>query len=183
MRSKFSYPLLNKKKTIPYFVVLVIWYSGILSIILCLILGGELKHNIFLLIFMISFLIRFLGNFVVKKYKIIGSIEFTSDVIRVINTEERNFELNKTTNIILDYYGAMGEPVGLYFGSLLFKDGSGNFVSFEYENVSYQFGFMIKKKYFLNSICLILRGWKDNNVDFKILNQNKKDITSKVLNR
>ena len=54
-------------------------------------------------------------------------------------------------------------------------------VSFEYEEKPYKFEFLVTKQSFLFSIYWLLRAWKDHNVDFKILNQNKKDITIKVL--
>ena len=179
-----TFPLLAEKKTIPYIILLIIWNLGILSGLLSFILGGEIKFNFFLCVFLISFFIWIVGNFFIKKYKIIGNIEISSNTIKIVNTNNVfNINVVETNGLILKYLGAKGDSFGAYAGFFRANDGSGNLISFEYEGKSYEFKFLVTQKHFLNTIYWILKTWRDNNIDFKILNQKKENITSKVLNR
>lgn len=180
----FIFPLIGKKRPIPYMIILIIWNLGIFLGIASMFFRGSILFSIFLGAFLLSTLIWLIGNLVIKKYKIIGNIEITSNTI-IIN-EDGNIkiiDLLKTKKLIIKYFGTKGDSYGAYAGSLRINDGSNNIISFEYEKQFYKLEFLITKKHFLNSIYLILKTWQENNVYFKILNKHKKDITLNILNR
>jgi len=180
----FVFPLIGEKKPIPYIIILIIWNLGIVLGMLSIFFRGDIKFNIFLSTFLISTIIWVIGNLLIKKYKLIGNIALGSDIIKIDKaTNTLNINIFETKGLILKYCGAKGDSYGAYAGLLRVKDGSGNTISFEYEGEPYKLEFLVTKKHFLNSVYWILKAWRDHNVDFKILNQNKEDITTKVLNR
>jgi len=177
----FSFPLIEKKKSISYIILLIIWNLGCACGLFSVFFKDDIK-SVFLGTFLISFVIWIIGNLFVKKYKIVGNFELNTNTIKVSKESDiLYFDVIRTNGLILKYYGAKGDSFGAYAGLLRIKDGSGNIVSFEYDGQPYKFEFLVIKQSFLFSIYWLLRAWKNLNVDFKILNQNKKDITIKVL--
>jgi hypothetical protein len=179
----FIFPLIGKKRPILYIIILIIWNLGIFLGIASMFFRGSILFSIFLGAFLLSTLIWLIGNLVIKKYKIIGNIKITSGAI-IINEygNIKDIDILKTKKLIIKYFGTKGDSIGAYAGSLRIKDGSGNLISFEYEEQQYKLEFLITKKHFLNSIHSILKSWQEKNVSFKILTQYKKDITLNVLN-
>ena len=180
--SILTFSLIEKTRSILYIILLIIWNIGIFFGILAIFFHGDFKFNIFGCTFLIAAVIWVIGILFVKRFKVVGNIEISADTIKVTKEWDIIYiDVIRTNGLILMYYGAKDESVGMWVGLLRIKDGSGNFVSFEYEGKSYKFEFLVTKQSFLFSVYWILRAWKDNNVDFKILDQYKKDITNKEL--
>lgn len=179
----FTFPLISSKKPILYIILLIIWNSGILLAIIAFFFWDKPICWTFLQIFLICFVIWIVGNILIKSYIIAGTISIGSDSIKVISDTEINFDIDKTKKILIKYGGAQGDSYGAIVGFLRSNDGSKNLIAFEYEDKTYKYGFLVTKKNFLNSIHWILKNWKENEVEFKILDLHKKDITSKLLNQ
>jgi len=179
------FPLLDSKKTFPYLILLSIWNVSIL-------LGFSsiffrVKHprifQIFLLIFVISYVIWIIGNLLIKKYKIIGTIEIRKDLIIVNNKELSSYCISKIENLVLRYGGTKGDSHGTYLGLLRINDGSNNSISIKYEGESIKFCFLVTRKFFLNSLFHIFKNWEQHGLNFRIIDTNKLEITEKVLKR
>jgi len=180
--SILTFPLIEKTKSIAYIILSIIFSLGFFGGFLSGFFIDNINYNIFQGIFIISTVIWVIGNLFVKRYKIVGNIEISADMIKVTKDSDiLYFDVIRTNGLILKYYGVKNESYGVWAGLLRIKDGSGNIVSFEYERKSYKFEFLVTKQSFLFSIYWLLRAWKDHSVDFKILNISNKDITIKVL--
>ena len=105
------FPLLDNKKTIPYLIILCIWNIGILFGVLAVFSKHRLLQ-VFLGIFLVSFIIWIIGNFVIKKYKIIGTIEIGKESITIKDTEDFDYKLNKVEKLKLKYGGSKGDSYG-----------------------------------------------------------------------
>jgi len=177
-------PLLDNKKTKPYIVLRFIWNLGILLAIVGIILWDSypIVSRRFLLTFLISFVIWIIGNLIIKKYLIIGTIEIGIDLITINDKEVIYFNINKTENLQIKYGGTKGDSYGAYGGLFRVNDGSNNSISFEYDGKSFKYCFLVTKKYFLNSLYNIFKAWEVKGVRFRIFS-NKVDVTEKVLNR
>jgi hypothetical protein len=92
------------------------------------------------------------------------------------------FDLLKITDLKIYYFGSQGDLYGFFVGSMLFNDGSSNYISFEYDGLKYKYGFLITSKHFLMILYKYVKSWKENGIDIKILKY-KKEITSKFLSK
>jgi hypothetical protein len=179
------FPLLDNKKTIPYLILLLIWnFSILLSFASTFFINSHpIIFRIFLSIFIVSFLIWIIGNLLVKKRKIIGTIEISNDFIKVNNNDLSCYYLNRIESLILSYGGAKGDSYGPYLGLLRINDGSNNTISIKYNGISLKFHFLVTRKLFLNSLTSVFNKWEQDGLNFKIIDSNKLDITKKFLNR
>jgi hypothetical protein len=179
----FNFPLIGERRSIPYIVNLVIWIIGNLIGILSLFFSvGDINFLICLRIFLITNGFWIIGNLLIKKYKIVGNLELSCDYIKIRKGNDNlNLNIFKIKQLNLKYNGVKGDTGGVYVGLLRIKDGSGNIISFEYGGKNYKFEFLVTKKHFLNSIIWILKSWRDQNIEFKIIDQYKRDITANVL--
>jgi len=174
--------LIGEKKPLQYIIILVIWNLGVLMGFTSIFFRGTIFFKILGFSFLSSFFIWIIGNLLIKSYKVTGNVEISSDSIKIIKDNiALEFDLLKTKNLILDYNGAEGDSYG-YLGSMRINSGSKNTISFEYEDEIYKLKFLAKNRNFLNSIFKIVKTWKENGIDFKIMRY-KKDITDKLLRK
>ncbi len=176
------FPLLDNKKTIPYLILSWIWYIGILFGVLAVFSKHRLLQ-VFLVIFLVTFIVWIIGNFVIKKYKIIGTLEIGKESITIKNSGDFDYKLNKVEKLKMKYGGSKGDSYGVYAGLFRVNDGSNNSISFDYEGRSYKFSFLVTNKFFLNSLSNLFKTWEQNGINFIVTTTNKGVITKKVLDR
>lgn len=143
-----------------YLLFIIIFYDDNIS-------QGKISGTFFLL--MTVFQVVF--NLIVKKYKVVGKIEFCEEQIKV--NDNLVFKTEDVSNIEIYYNGFDGESYGVFIAGLSAKNGAENSVKFTYKNKEYKFEFYINDK---NSLSLnyILKEWKEKGIDYKLYNYYKR---------
>ena len=179
------FSLLDGKKTIPYLILLSVWNVSILLAFSSVFFMDRHPKifQLFLLIFLISCGIWTIGNLLIKKYKIIGTIEIGKDLIIVNNKEATSYYVNKIENLVLRYGGIKGDSYGAYAGLLRINDGTDNFVSFKFGGKPFKYYFLISDKNFIGKLYNTFKLWEEKSIGFKITIAGKGDVTRKVLDR
>lgn len=172
------FPLIYKTKKTFFAFIKYFLFSSFLFVLFST-LFFDIKNPIVRLsifLFLIANLFWIGASIIVKKYKIIGEIKFGENCITVYDKDI--FNLCEINNLKVNYKGFDGEPYGMFVGGLESKDGSRNWIEFEYKNLIYKFNFYISDYSKAQALNYFIKKWKENNIHIELLDYFGKPIDS-----
>ncbi len=136
----FDFPIVRKKRKLFSRILRWTFFISALSSIISFRFLDYKTENIFLLIvlkapviiFMVSFLTLIFYSNLAKNFVINGQAFINRDHIQItINKQKKEYPLSEVKNITIRFYGSEGDPIPGNPRSMVFKEGTNNFLEFE----------------------------------------------------
>jgi hypothetical protein len=158
-------PIIKNKKTFLSKLLLLIFLILVSLLFINVIIFNCAPFTIGLII--LIYIVGIIMNFN-KSHYVYGHVILSYEQIIVENENiKKIFPLSDIYNLKFKYFGSEGDSDISDFKTFITKDGTSNFLNFEYENKKYSFELLLKRNY-INLLRKILKKWSEIKFDIKI---------------